>query len=96
MATQGERYVYGADELRDNPERAIAEGTTQEVVRSPTLVSTVHLVIAEYTTAGRPVPSATAPQLIRVRDVGSAEQVQICLRDSTGAYEWVVIGIASV
>jgi hypothetical protein len=53
-------------------------------------------VVPVYSTASRPAANASAGgALIRVQDAGAPTTVQICVADSLGGYEWLVIGIAS-
>jgi hypothetical protein len=51
--------------------------------------------ITVFTTATRPTPGPDAPKLISVKDAGAPEQLQVCVRRSDGAYEWIIFGIAS-
>jgi hypothetical protein len=53
-------------------------------------------VVPVYSTASRPVADATqGGAVVRVKDPGAPTTVQICVSDSLGGYEWLVIGIAS-
>lgn len=46
--------------------------------------------------AFRPAASeAYAGRLIRLKDLGEPEQLQVCVQDSLGGWEWVTIGLAS-
>lgn len=49
-----------------------------------------------FTSADRPSPSAeVSGKMIRVKDAGKPEELQICLQRSTGVFEWVSVSVAS-
>ena len=53
-------------------------------------------VIPQYSSVSRPTAGGNvAGWIIRVKDSGQPEQVQVCVSKSDGRYEWVVVGIAS-
>jgi hypothetical protein len=53
-------------------------------------------VLPLYTTATLPAAAAALNgHLVRTRDVGAAEKLQVCLRKSDDSYEWVIVAQAS-
>lgn len=49
-----------------------------------------------YTTATRPAPgTGTAGRIVRVKDDGAPEELQVCLQQSNGGFEWVTLAITS-
>jgi hypothetical protein len=48
--------------------------------------------VEQYTTASRPAPSASMDGIvIRLKDTGAAEVLQVCLSSADGSFHWVDI-----
>lgn len=62
----------------------------------PKKISLPDVVAPEFETATLPTADATwLGRLVRLKDAGAPEQILICITTSGGAYEWVVVALAS-
>ena len=60
------------------------------------IISWLETFPERFTTANRPPANAAqAGVFIRVKDTNMPETLQCCLQQTTGAYEWVTLGVAS-
>ncbi len=83
-----------ADIMARNPGAIVAGDAAALGGQPPAYYAPASLAV--YTTAARPAASVgNEGTLIRVKDASSPEQVQVCVTTSAGAYEWVVVALAS-
>lgn len=75
-----------------------AEASNAALLENQAASAFAPALVPTYTTAGRPAAgSTTAGKIIRVKDVGAPEQLQVCCEQSGGGvWEWVIVGQASV
>ena len=75
---------------------SVVATSSESSLSSDTAAVALDSFATQFTTATRPAAAADqAGRIIRLKDPGTPEQLQVCITTSGGGHEWVTVGLAS-